>query len=224
MRVPGATVTRPRPGSGGRTSRWGRSRGSGCHRERPSPLPAWELQVSLACGLVPRLRLRRHWALPPCLRLHGASSSDRSPVRWEQDPPWWPRLTRLHLRRPRPRVTPQPRCGFCRGSPPPEQYPTRWLFTICSRFCSRGSWARRPLSPCPLGGLRSHSSTWLDVEEPGSPPRSHRQGCGRVFGGRRRVSLTPGVGVGCPSGGRSWPGLSSLSTAIQMSQLRVPRP
>lgn len=178
MRVPGATVTRPRPGSGGRTSHWGRSRGSGCHRERPSPLPAWELQVSLACGLVPRLRLRRHWALSPRVCV----STGRLPLTGHQSDgsrtrPGGPVLPGYICEDPVPVSHHSPGVGSAgvalgelRGSPPPEQYPTRWLFTICSRFCSRGSWARRPLSPCPLGGLRSHSSTWLDVEEPGSPP------------------------------------------------------
>lgn len=99
----------------------------------------------------------------------------RSPVTLEGDPPWWPRLAQLHLRRPRPCVRSQPRCGLCTGGPvselrgppfppnnargPSHPSPSNSAQHSGSSRFSAIFVAEAPGSdaPCPLGGPRSHS-------------------------------------------------------------------
>lgn len=152
------------------------------------PLPAWELQVSL--GLWPRpwsLLPSSHDPLPVSVSPRGifllqvhqigvgpalvapsdpvTSAKTPSPCQTAAQvwaPQGWPSVNL--------EVPPAPR---------PEQYPTQQLVTIFRRFCSKGSWVRRPLSPG-WAEVSRQPCGWM-LRGPGSPPQSHRRGCGGVF-------------------------------------------
>lgn len=131
---PAAGRVREGPGGPGHTAQarlqrqnllpelWAGGRGSRCHRGLLRAPGASSASARLGAPGVPGPVAS---SLPPsslgplprvCVSTRHLPLT-RSPVTLEGDPPWWPRLAQLHLRRPRPCVRPQPRCGLCTGGP-----------------------------------------------------------------------------------------------------------